>query len=117
MSDQALRSKLIRLAHANPGPLREVLLPLLKEAASYAWKSMRGGDYAGAGSTAQLVKDMTANARRIETREESSHFVEQVQYAQAARTISRQEGSLLMEIVDLRQFGSLVRRMNREMER
>lgn len=36
----ALREDLIRVAHANPGPVRDVLLPLLKEAAGRPPKAL-----------------------------------------------------------------------------
>ena len=62
-----------------------------KTAAGYTRKSMRGGDYGGAGSSKQLVKDMIANMQRVKTPAERSHAVEQVQHAEAAKSITSQQ--------------------------
>tara|TARA_Y100000310_G_C20687215_1_gene819840 strand:+ start:1283 stop:3055 length:1773 start_codon:yes stop_codon:yes gene_type:complete len=67
-----------------------------KTAAGYARKSMRGGDYGGAGSSKQLVKDMIANMRRVKTNAERSHAVEQVQHAEAAKSITSQQAKEVM---------------------
>ena len=70
---------------------KAVLAGLSLTAAGYARKSMRGGDYGGAGSSKQLVKDMIANMRRVKTPAERSHAVEQVQHAEAAKSITSQQ--------------------------
>ena len=93
------RKILIRYASTLPSgsPERKaVLAGLSLTAAGYARKSMRGGDYGGAGSSKQLVKDMIANMRRVKTNAERSHAVEQVQHAEAAKSITSQQAKEVM---------------------
>jgi len=93
------RKILVRYASTLPSgsPERKaVLAGLSLTAAGYARKSMRGGDYGGAGSSKQLVKDMIANMRRVKTNAERSHAVEQVQHAEAAKSITSQQAKEVM---------------------
>ncbi len=96
------RRSLIRLASTLPAGSEErkaILAGLSLIASGYARKSMRAGDYAGAGSSKQLVKDMIANMRRVKTDAERSHAVEQVQYAEAAKSITSQQAKEVMEAI------------------
>jgi len=88
------RKRLIRLASGLPKGSEErkvILAGLNKVGSGYARKSMRGGDYGGAGGSKQLVKDMIANMRRVKTPAERNHAVEQVQLAEGAKSITSQQ--------------------------
>ena len=80
--------------------IQQVFQDAMRLAAGYARKSMRGGDYGGAASSKQLVKDMIANMRRVKTPAERSHAVEQVQHAEAARSITPQQAKEVMSAIN-----------------
>jgi len=94
-NDERLQQTLMR-----DREIQEVFQDAMRLAAGYARKSMRGGDYGGAASSKQLVKDMIANMRRVKTPAERSHAVEQVQHAEAARSITPQQAKEVMSAIN-----------------
>jgi hypothetical protein len=66
--------------------------PRSVEAGSYARKSMRGGDYGGAESSAELAKDMIHNMQWASTPAEVSHATDQLKTALASKSITSKLG-------------------------